>query len=702
MTVKTLLAFVALCSVLFLLPSTQAATYVLYLDATVASDGDGSSGSPFKNADTAFAFLQPKMIDGNYDNYTLYVAAGDYTTTSLSVSAVAGPNKILTIIGTSSPSPSFSCASLGYTFITLARNTGTFAFNVKNIRVHSCWAAFDLQGHSSVTMDEVTVDTMGGGGLVGPVSITSNLIPAYVSITNSKFLSNSAGAGLAVLTVAPAQSSSSYALIQDCTFDGNDLPAFKTVVNVAVDTLISDCVFTNNLQSGAGTSVFQLQLALGNYEVTFENILVLKNSVADIFSTSSSNPGLIVNITSTTEIRDNQNSNSLINAQGGGGNEQVFIDVRAIITQNDIDAFYCTGASVQDFLGHDLCNISCTATSFDLCFVCGGSSVCLGCDGIPYSTTPCNQTYTSGQSSSNATNASTNAVAVWTDNIPNPVLKPLTGASQFVNITLGVVEERTTGGVVVKSLDLSKRPWVMSVPKQTNPDRYERVWRFFATDGSKMVIKVTQTLFRVGSSVNSGGVTYSVDPNTLKFAFEITNWKFASPTNVLAFFMSFDTNEGRLTESTSSVTINGYQISTVAVTTLSTKLSVNLQHWAIFDSTTRSIDVNLASSTTTSSTYEFVLPYQFTVMDYDPDFGVVLAPSSEGDNSDSSDNSGLIIGLTVGLVGAALLVVMVIIVGAVVFTWWKVQRHRYVSRMRGSSMVNFENDINGETSSSSD
>lgn len=78
---KTLrLALVVLCSVFFLLPLTQAVPIVLYLDASVASDGDGSSTTPFKHADTALISINTTMSTTGTIEVTLYVAAGSLLT----------------------------------------------------------------------------------------------------------------------------------------------------------------------------------------------------------------------------------------------------------------------------------------------------------------------------------------------------------------------------------------------------------------------------------------------------------------------------------------------------------------------------------------------------------------------------------------------------------------------------------------------
>lgn len=154
-----------------------------------------------------------------------------------------------------------------------------------------------------------------------------------------------------------------------------------------------------------------------------------------------------------------------------------------IITQNNPDKFSCAAGSViRDSLNNNLCNAVCSGSSFDLCYVCNGPSACLGCDGVPYSQAVC--TNPTGSSEDDNNTDTSDSVALWrgeiflllffsfslrfslvTDNSPNAQLLPVAGSSQFINITLGTIEERTNTGVGVKSLDLSSQPWVVSVPQ---------------------------------------------------------------------------------------------------------------------------------------------------------------------------------------------------------------------------------------------
>ena len=73
-----------------------------------------------------------------------------------------------------------------------------------------------------------------------------------------------------------------------------------------------------------------------------------------------------------------------------------------------------------------------------------------------------------------------------------------------------------------------------------------------------------------------------------------------------------------------------------------------------------------------------------------------------GGNGGGGSSTGLIVGLAAGLGSLALIVVVGVILLALLFGWWRVFKHNRVTKLRSSSMVNFDPANEEDVESSSD
>jgi len=187
-----------------------------------------------------------------------------------------------------------------------------------------------------------------------------------------------------------------------------------------------------------------------------------------------------------------------------------------------------------------------------------------------------------------------------------------------------------------------------------------------------------------------GDVTFTVGENSLKFTLTIDDWNWKSTSNSLVVDLSF-ASDPAISQTNSTSTVNGFQILTLVVNTMSTQITATLQEFAVLDGVTQAIKVTVAQADSGTQAFEFEFPYFASSLVYDPDFGVLLQNNAgnTGDG-DGGSHTALIAGLAGGLGGLALLVVVVTILFALLFGWWKLFRHDFITKRRSTSMVNFD------------
>lgn len=162
-----------------------------------------------------------------------------------------------------------------------------------------------------------------------------------------------------------------------------------------------------------------------------------------------------------------------------------------------------------------------------------------------------------------------------------------------------------------------------------------------------------------GSYVPLGGSSrINVQAGTIKTSFEIAMWPFQSSSNSLLLTLTAKTNSPITELRRSAASINNE--TEFAIKTESLTLNFGVLNLAVYDSltTVRSISFN-ASTIESGVAFKFLFSSFDTWMGYDPQLSVVLGGTGSG--GDGSSNTALIVGLSVGLGGAAVVAVFLIV-----------------------------------------
>jgi len=218
---------------------------------------------------------------------------------------------------------------------------------------------------------------------------------------------------------------------------------------------------------------------------------------------------------------------------------------------------------------------------------------------------------------------------------------------------------------------------------------------YSASKGFFLTITETYSAVSFTRSIG-GGFSITIQPQTLKVSMIISNWQFeGGSATVNKLQLRVQTVTGDLInaqQTTNSSIVGGFQSTTTNYSTGTTTGKVSFLNVAEYvqsgsGGTLGFVDVQelINEGNGTESTFAIIFQEYFSKLLYDPDFGVLLSPqgtsSSAVSDTGSSNNLGLIIGLSVGLPAASLIVLVVIVVGALLFA---IQRKRTRDKMLGS------------------
>jgi len=148
--------------------------------------------------------------------------------------------------------------------------------------------------------------------------------------------------------------------------------------------------------------------------------------------------------------------------------------------------------------------------------------------------------------------------------------------------------------------------------------------------------------FAVPSTINSAGISFNVNPGTLKLSLTIFGWNFSGPSNVIRIHITLAISPP-VTTLLSAVNNNITTLNFLSSNVLNT--TINMLHFAVIDNTTiEEIGFSLNDTSipgSNASTYDLQLdlPHFKTGFHYDPDFSVVLGSNGGGDGF-SGDGNG--------------------------------------------------------------
>ena len=185
------------------------------------------------------------------------------------------------------------------------------------------------------------------------------------------------------------------------------------------------------------------------------------------------------------------------------------------------------------------------------------------------------------------------------------------------------------------------------------------------------------TLFATPSNVTSAGLSFLVDPSTLKFEITIEDWPFLEQDHTLLLHLSLHISLG-----VSSITTTTSPSSTTFILSSSNVLTttINAIGQAIADdNNTVPIGVSL-NQTSSNGTLDLqlLLPHFNSSMHYDPDFGVTF----EGGGGGSSTNLLPLLALI-----ALVIPIGCFVVGAILLAWVVIRKRRARASMSKHLMI---------------
>jgi len=200
-------------------------------------------------------------------------------------------------------------------------------------------------------------------------------------------------------------------------------------------------------------------------------------------------------------------------------------------------------------------------------------------------------------------------------------------------------------------------------------------------------VQLSFTLFGERTEVPYAGKNYTIEPSTLKWSIEILFWNLVSQSNYLELNLNLSTADG--------ASIIGVRQNNTDAQTLQVVLSTSTLS-QVFVELPLKVEIDTPENYTnfykdpvvTNSKMQLFFPYFTQRLRYDPNIGLLLgggsadgdggsvvddgSDGSDGDGDGSSSNSGLIVGLTVGLfTGAAVVVLITAGIVAVIGAWFK-------------------------------
>jgi len=265
--------------------------------------------------------------------------------------------------------------------------------------------------------------------------------------------------------------------------------------------------------------------------------------------------------------------------------------------------------------------------------------------------------------------SSTSTLAVFPGSL-NGILFPRKGSSGSIQANVfaelafdSVVELNASAGMIpIESTRLTKQnlSWTLSLVNDTESFNL----KYSAFGPLLQYVQIDHAFFVQDSLYTPLGATspLSIGEGTIKTSISIAFWPFLSPSNRLAVTLTANASQPvtqfiPITQSLNNGSL-GFLIQTDDLT-----VSFNSVDYAVYDDVANVGGVSITPTTlSTGVSFQFDFKSFTTWMAFDPQFGVVLGGTANGDGS---TNVGLIVGLTIGLTGGAIILTIAF---AVAFT----------------------------------
>jgi len=196
-------------------------------------------------------------------------------------------------------------------------------------------------------------------------------------------------------------------------------------------------------------------------------------------------------------------------------------------------------------------------------------------------------------------------------------------------------------------------------------------------------------LFSQDLTLSNAGVSFNVQPSTVKLSLSLLGWKFQQRSANLTVHLFIDvipTVTSFARQDTTELTTFTLQSGDVSTTTLT------LLRFGIADNTTIApvdFSLNLLNTTSDSSNYELVLslPHFQTSFVYDPDFSVTLV----GSGGDGGSGGGSLLPLIA--LSALAIPILCVVAGIILFTFLYIRKHKMTTNIANALQKNTSNDV---------